>query len=257
MTRSVRPDDWQDLLAGYALGNLSSEEVEALQQLLIEHPELAVEVDRLQEVLALIPYDVPEQEPPAHLKDTILAAAQADQGIPQLFPPPELPVTQPAKPARRRNLTRWFSVGGVVAAAALLALGIENYRLRQTVQADQAIISTLQQPGAALYALEGTENAAQASGSIVVAPNRQVLVVAQNLPPLPQGQAYRLWALSANAKQPAYCGQFNTSTAGTVSSLWSASEARCSNDPTQLLVTAELVSAPPVPQGDLVLKSRG
>lgn len=262
MTRSARPDNWQDLLAGYTLGNLTSEEVEAVQQLLIEHPELTAEVDRLQEVLALIPYNVPEQEPPAHLKNSILAAAEADQGIPQLFEeplasPPATRVSPSAKPSPQPNLTRWLGVGSAIAAAALLALGIDNYQLRQAAQTDRAIIATLQQPGATLYALEGTENAAQASGSIVVAPNRQILVVAQNLPALPEGQAYRLWALSANTKQPAYCGQFNTSTAGTVSTLWSAPEARCSTDPSQLLITAELTSDPPVPKGELVMRSQG
>jgi anti-sigma-K factor RskA len=261
MTRSARPDNWQDLLAGYTLGNLSSEEVEALQQLLIEHPELTAEVDRLQEVLALIPYNVPEQEPPVHLKDSILAAAQADQGIPQLFEAPLASQPEPSAPQSsqtpRRNLARWLVVGSAVAAVALLALGIENYRLRQAAQTNQAIIATLQQPNAALYALEGTENAVQASGSIVVAQNQQVLVVAQNLPSLPQGQTYRLWALSANSQQPAYCGQFNTDEAGTISTLWSPSEARCSTAPTQLLITAELESDPPVPKGELVMKSQG
>lgn len=262
MTRSARPDNWQDLLAGYTLGNLAPEEVEAVQQLLREHPELSAEVDRLQEVLALIPYNVPEQEPPEHLKNSILAAAEADQGIPQLFEEPlasssETRISQSAKTSPRRNLIRWFGVGSVMAAVALLALGVDNYRLRQAAQTNRAIIATLQQPGATLYTLEGTENAAQASGSIVVAPNQQVLVVAQNLPALPEGQSYRLWALTASAKQPTYCGQFNTSTVGTVSTLWTAPEAQCSTNPTQLLITAELTSDPPVPKGELVMKSQG
>ncbi len=258
MTRSARPDNWQDLLAGYTLGNLASEEVEALQQLLIEHPELTAEVDCLQEVLALIPYNVPEQEPPAYLKHSILAAAEADQGIPQLFEEPlaSQPETLPRSiKTSPRRITRWFGLTAAV-AAALLGLGIDNYRLRQAAQIDQAIVATLQQPGADLYALEGTENAAQASGNIVVAPNQKVFVVAQNLPPLPEGRAYRLWALSENAQQPAYCGEFNTNAAGAISTLWSA-PAQCSTDPSQLLITAELISDPPIPRGKLVMKSQG
>jgi anti-sigma-K factor RskA len=253
MTRSARPDNWQDLIAGYALGNLSPEEAETLQQLLTEHPELTSEVERLQEVLALIPYDVPEHEPPAYLKETILAAAQADDA-------PLLPLfhDQPRPKPQRRVAKGWLSLAGTLAAAALVALAVENYRLRQEVEIDRPIIAALQQAGAQLYALQGTENAAQASGSIVITPQQQqVLVVAQNLPQLPPGQAYRLWAMPKNSKQPAYCGQFNTNATGTVSTLWPASDALCSKTPAQLLITAESATAPPVPQGDLVMKSRG
>jgi anti-sigma-K factor RskA len=253
MARSARPDNWQDLIAGYALGNLSSKEAEALQQLLTEHPELTTEVDCLQEVLALIPYNAPEYEPPDHLRDTILAAAQADEPLPRLFEPsPTLPT-----PTRPRHL-RWLGLGGTIAAAALLALGIENHRLRQEVATDRPIIAALQQPDAQIFGLEGTENAARASGSIVISPQQQrILVVAQHLPQLPPGQAYRLWAMPKNSKKPAYCGQFNTSANGTVSTLWSASEATCSTAPSQLLITAESATAPPIPQGELVMKSRG
>ncbi|MBF2049886.1 MAG: anti-sigma factor [Elainella sp. C42_A2020_010] len=262
MTRSARPDNWQDLIAGYALGNLSPEEAEALQQLLSEHPELAEEVNRLQEVLALIPYDVPEHDPPAHLREAILAAAQADEPLPRLFDPTHAGLqpdkSEPPQPIKPRPAIHWWGLGGAVAAAALLALGLENQRLRQEVETNRPIVAALQQPDARIYALEGTENAVGASGSIVITPQQQqVLVVAQNLPPLPQGQAYRLWAMPKNSKNPAYCGQFNTGTNGTVSTLWSISEARCQTAPSQLLITAESATAPPVPQGELVMKSRG
>lgn len=251
MIRSARPDNWQDLIAGYALGNLSPEEAEALQQLLIEHPDLAMEVDRLQEIFALIPYNVPEQEPPAHLKDAILAAAQSDDQITPLFQ------EQPRPKPQRSSSIRWFSLAGSIAAAALVALAVDNYRLRQEAESDRPIIAALQQPGAQIYTLEGIEDAAQASGSIVLTPGQQVLVVVQNLPQLPQGQAYRLWVMPQNSKNPAYCGQFNTKPTGTVSTLWSASDAVCSKAPAQLLITAESASAPPIPQGNLVMKSRG
>lgn len=245
MTRSARPDNWQDLLAGHALGNLSPQEAESLRQVLTDHPDLTAEVDRLQEVLALMPYDVTDHEPPTHLRDSILAAAQADEPPLRLF----------QEPARKRSPIRWLALGSAVAAAACLALAVENYRLRQEADSNRPIIAALQQPNAQLYALQGTENAAGASGSIVITPDqRQVLVVVQNLPQLPQGRAYRLWAMPKNS-QPAFCGQFNTSTSGTVSTLWVVDQAACSA-PTQLLITDESATAPPVPQGDLVMQSR-
>lgn len=254
MSRSARPDHWQDLIAGYALGNLSPEEAEAVQRLLTEHPELRSEIEQLQEALALMPYALPDHEPPASLRESILSAAQTDAAPPRLFQ------DSPPRPSRRRlrsHRSLWLGIGSAVAALTVLALGIDNYRLRQTARADRAVIATLQQPGARLYALEGTENAATASGSIVVAPDQgQLLIVAQNLPPLPSGQVYRLWATSARSAEPAYCGQFNTATDATVSQLWSAQDALCSQAPQQLLITSELATAPPVPQGDLVMKSQ-
>ncbi|MCU0527645.1 MAG: hypothetical protein MUF72_22835, partial [Elainella sp. Prado103] len=75
MSRAARPDNWQDLIAGYALGDLSLEEAEDLQQTLIDHPELTSEIDRLQEVLALMPYALPEHEPPDRLREAILSSA--------------------------------------------------------------------------------------------------------------------------------------------------------------------------------------
>jgi anti-sigma-K factor RskA len=250
MTRSAPPDNWQDLLAGYVLGNLDQEEAQAWQQLLAEYPELATEIDQLQEALSVIPYNIPEREPPAHLRETILAAAERAPSLSPLFSPP----VQPSP--RRFQQRRWLVLASSIAAAALLGLGIENYRLRQEVEQTQPILAALKQPGAQLFALQGTEKAATAAGSIVITPTQQVLVMAQNLPQLPSGQVYRLWAMTSAAKKPAYCGQFNSNSTTTLSAIWTVSELRCSQTPTQLLITAESATAPPIPQGELVMKSR-
>jgi anti-sigma-K factor RskA len=262
MTRFTQPENWQDLLAGYALGDLSSEEAETLQQILTNQPELSVEVDRLQEILALMPYGLPEHEPPLHLKDAILTAAAA-----------EMPARSAAPPAssQRQNL-RWLGLVGSVAAAALMGLSLNNYQLRQELQTNRIVIAALQQeadisrpvisalqrPKARPFAVTGTGKAASASGTIVLdRQQKQIVMVAQNLPELPQGQAYRLWAMPQNSKTPAYCGQFNADSTGTVTTRWAAKSALCSSNPAQLLITAELVTAPPVPQGELVMKSAG
>ena len=75
MTESLLPERLEELIAGYVLGNLSSEEAEELRQLLTEHPKLSAEIHRLQEVLELMPYALPEVNPPQHLRSAILEAA--------------------------------------------------------------------------------------------------------------------------------------------------------------------------------------
>ncbi|KZL47797.1 hypothetical protein A2T98_21400 [Nodularia spumigena CENA596] len=60
-------DELQELLAGYVLGDLTSEEVAKVKQLLETSPELKVEVNGLQNSLALLPWALPETSPPKNL----------------------------------------------------------------------------------------------------------------------------------------------------------------------------------------------
>jgi anti-sigma-K factor RskA len=243
------PEHWQELMAGYALGNLSSEEAEELQQLLDTHPELTVELDRFQDVLALVPYALPEAELPPKLRHNILHAAQLGD------------INSLLRPKRARSLSSRFSLarmGAAVAAVLAVALAIDNYRLRQTVQTNEAIIASLQQPNAQVFALQGTENATGASGSLVVNPDNQIaIVLVQNLPKLPIGEAYRLWALVDGETQPIYCGQFNPQSSQTDTVQWNVPTDACSANVSQMLITAESTAAPPVPAGPLVLRSEG
>jgi anti-sigma-K factor RskA len=256
MTYSSPPENWQELMAGYALGDLSSEEAETLQRWLNEHPELKDEVTQFQEVLALMPYALPDPEPPPQLRETILSQAVAENRPVGIFAEPR---------SRRRTRINWAVLAGTIAAVALVAIGVDNYRLRQAAQENQQIISrlqqeaktnealaaALQQPGTRIYALEGT--AAKASGHLVVVPGQNQVTMVTDLPQLPDGKIYRLWANLANATQPIYCGEFQ---AGAIAS-WSLPEAVCGQDGDRLLITAELAADPPIPKGNLVMKSRG
>lgn len=246
MTHAPLPDHWQELIAGYALGDLSPDEAEEVQRLLEANPALTQEVTQLQETLALLPYDLADRQPPAALRSTILTAAQ--------------PSASPMPPPTPRRTTRgihprWWGVGGAIAAVLIGALAIDNYQLRRQVAESEEIVALLQQPTTQLYTLQGTEAAIEASGSLVVnSAQDQVVILVKNLPTLPEGQAYRLWAMPQEGATPVYCGQFNTTAAATTTTTWTPPEQECTAIAHQVLLTAELADDPPIPAGELVMQ---
>ena len=243
MTRPLLPERLEELMAGYVLGNLSPEEAEELRQVLTQQPELGTEVAHLQEVLELMPYALPELAPPQHLREAILEAAD---------------VSIKREPTPKEFRLPWSKIAGSVAALLVLALGLDNYLTRQqlsTVQAQVArqkdVIAMLENPNTHLVSLKGMEQASAASGSIVMTPGEsKVVLILQNLPVLPKGQYYQLWAVVNGEKMP--CGEFNASSQGTVF-------AKLSNPPssevTALVVTVELSPTPISPAGPMVMTS--
>lgn len=243
-------------MAGYALGDLSSEEAESLQRLLSENPELASEVDQFQEVLALMPYGLPdESEPPSRLRDAILSQAEADtNGVFQAKRSPRF----------NRRGGSWKKWGGAIAALVFAALAMDNYQLRQVTKQNQvtigqlqqeaktnaALIAALRQPNAEVYALDGTE---KTSGSLVFVPEQNRVTLVTDLPQLPSEKIYRLWAMPENASQPTYCGEFKAEAIAS----WSLPETVCGQNGDRMLITAELAADPPIPKGELVMKSKG
>ena len=165
MVDPLSPERREQLAAGYVLGNLSPEEAEEFQQQLATDAALAEEVARLQSVLELMPYALPEADPPPHLRSNILQSAQAilaedrlaeeilaedrlvEEMLPETIPsPPPLLRSIETEPGiedklRERSRLRRFSPWWVTGAAALLVLilGWENYRLRSQLQFAQQV----------------------------------------------------------------------------------------------------------------------
>ncbi|MBW4690614.1 MAG: anti-sigma factor [Lyngbya sp. HA4199-MV5] len=253
----------------YALNLLDDEERRWVEAQVLENPELAAELAEHQATVNALPYATPMVPMAEDLKERLfqrLAAEPDDTSSLTAIPAQaaERPAATLQSPSRSEasarsqvvpfRRSRWLQAGGAIAALAAIALLVDNYRLRQSLQADQAIVATLQQPDSTVYPLRGTDKAANASGSLVVnASAKTAVALIQNLPTLPQGQAYRLWAVPKGATKPVYCGQFNNDRTGTVH--WSLPEAICSASVPQMLVTAELASDPPIPAGPLVMKS--
>ncbi len=139
--------------------------------------------------------------------------------------------------ALRRSVRRWRAIAGSAAALLILGLGIDNYLLRRQLternnaitalqQSDShqnqnvnlmeaAITTALQGSATHVFTLKGTKAANTASGSVILDLKEGVALIAlQDLPALPPGESYHLWAFTQTDK--ILCGTFNTPPSGKI-----------------------------------------
>lgn len=242
MAEPLSTEQIQELMAGYVLGNLSPEEAEMLRQQFAANPELIGEVQQLQEVLSIMPYALPEEMPSESLREKILATEIAD----------------PSRTPQRNRWNRSAIAWGSIAAALLVALGLDNVRLRQQITSFQAqisqqryLISLLQAPNTQLVSLKGMDPMSNASGRAIIMPGQpEAILVLQNLPSLPEEKYYCLWAI-VNGKRKAVAW-FEPNSQGKV---FDKVHLLSGSDMKVLGVTVELQPAPQDPTGPMVMTS--
>jgi anti-sigma-K factor RskA len=211
--KTISTESWNELLAGYVLGDLTPEEVLEVKQYLAAHPELENEVKALQATLSLLPLALPEALPRRDLGSELLQTAES------ISPNVSIAVS----PRRQKVRLRWAIAFGSMAVTLLIGgLGLDSYRLRQELAFLQTELDRSQEteviaqnPQNRLFSLKNTDTTQLASGSLAVVPSsRTVILTIQNLNPLPSGQVYRLWAFSQGKEMT--CGDFNTNVKGQV-----------------------------------------
>lgn len=243
----LNPEQRQELLADYVLGELTPTQAEMVQKLLVDQPELQAEINRLQETLALLPLSLPESSPPANLKTRILQRIELATPInPQPVTEQRAAFAVPLVSPQKRFVNFNFKNLGTLAIGALAlsiigGLGFSNYRLQQRIavlenQTKLAQIIDQSSGYNHLVNLQGTDQAPQANGAVVVMPkNEQVTMMLYNLPPLAKGKKYHLWAVSNGKKID--CGQFQPDAQGRVIKELPLEDVMMTS--TQLLVTIE------------------
>jgi anti-sigma-K factor RskA len=170
----------QLLIAGYVLGDLDPDEATELERLMREDPAIAQEVARMQKALE-VAYAPPEVNPPAHLRAAILSA-----GAVQTNPQSRI------RPRRARSFS-WSKAMNIAAAALIVALGINNYRLWRTLQATETEVQRL---ATLNYSLQAAAGENRGSAMLEVDPNRlEAALRVSGLPPLPAGKVYALWTV--------------------------------------------------------------
>lgn len=192
------PDDNEiDLLAGYALGSLTPEEIAQVGRLLDRRPELRATLAELRETADQLPAALPEVEPPADLRRRTLDHAVG-----------RAPATHSAPPAARglASMRRWLAaIGALAAAAAVIAavlwgqLGSARSELAR-VQGQLAALQATQEELLAVIARpDALVRLTGPGGSGAVARGEDgSLALAARLPELESGRVYQLWLIQGD-----------------------------------------------------------
>ena len=219
-------DEAVDLAAAYVLGALERPEEAAVRAHLetcgLPHPEF-------EELGAVVPAlleldDSQLVEPPAGLRDRIMAAAAADLAARQ--PAAERTIPFPSTAERtlrtgRRAATRasrfdWaLRIAAVVAIAALGAWGLNlQSQLAQAQAFDRAVTAVVQagaQPGAKTVVLAAAPGK-QGAGIGVVAADGSVTLALRDLPATSGNQVYTAWVIVGET--PTAVGDFSVDATG-------------------------------------------
>jgi hypothetical protein len=212
-------EELEVLVSAHALDALEPAEAEAVQAHLAGCASCRAAFDDALETAAALAMGVPGADPPADLRDRILAAARvtpqedavADPApapagaAPTAAVPPTEAVASVARPRRSfrqiftpsRNFAAAFAV-----AAALFGVLFNSERNRAddlaSQQASAALVSeALSAPGTRVVTLSGAGG--QGGGAIVVAADRKPLVVADLLP-APPGKVWEIWTIPPDGK---------------------------------------------------------
>ena len=222
-----------DLAPAYVLGALEAADMTAIREHLATCSESHEEFETLGGV---VPYlaespDIELVEPPAALRDRIMAAAAADLAArteSQPAPPAREPATAPPiafpsateREARARSRTRRIGWAMRIAAVvAIVALGGWNLLLQSDLSAarrfDQAVnsvISAAAEPGSQTVVLTPTENN-DASGIAAIRPDGSVVLAMRNLPATQGTEVYEAWVIVGSAA-PVPVGDFKVDANG-------------------------------------------
>jgi len=219
----------------YVLGELRPDEASAFERRLGEDAALAAEVTRLRRVLGLLPHATATEPPPA-LRGRIVAAAEAHVR---------------GRTARAPRRVVWSRFAAAAAAVLALALGIDGYRVRRELGLQRELTATLVEPNVVhTFALAGGGGYGRVALDMDA---KKGAVVLKNLPVLPEGKVYRLWAQVKD--QSIFCGDFRASPGGEVVAQFAVPVESYTAPIAKLFVTVEAPTPPTVPVGPPVMVS--
>jgi anti-sigma-K factor RskA len=199
---------FEDLKDAYVLDALPEEERRSFEEYLAAHPERQAEIDELGAVAGLLAFAPHEQEPSPELRRRVIEVVEAE-----------------AAPRRERQESAFARfvqyVGGqglALGAAALLVIGLLSWNLvlqnqvedlRAEVQSAHGQVEDLQAQVRDTQAnqtqtiqLSGTWVDQGANAEVASINEDRIVLVADNLPSVPEGQTCQIWVIKGDAPEP-------------------------------------------------------
>jgi len=208
-------EQFADDLALYALDELTGAERVAFDEHLQTCAACRRELQNLRADLGLLGLTSSGPQPPARSKERLLRAIAAE--------PRGVPLPTPAAVAQR---SWWWSLVPAFAALGLLAFAVvtwhgsvglkdqlaelRNRNQDQSIELDRTNqeLRLLTSPDAVHVSLNPQKAEKEPSGTAIFSPTRRrMMLMASNLPVVPQGKAYELWVIPASGA-PVAAGVF-------------------------------------------------
>ena len=202
----MEQERFEDLKTAYVLGALPEEELLEFERYLAAHPNLQAEVEELGTVAGLLALSPREREPAPELRRRIMDTVEAEAADPAETVHPR---------DRRRSWLAglWEAVGArdlALAAAAMLVIGLFSWSmllqgemrdLQGRVQ-DLQDQSQEQSEGPQMIALGGSGTEQGARAQLVTLEGDRAVLVAENMPPVPEGKTYQIWVIKGDTPRP-------------------------------------------------------
>ncbi|HEY0546592.1 MAG TPA: anti-sigma factor [Pyrinomonadaceae bacterium] len=234
-----RHEDYKERLAAHALDALETAEARELEVHLATCAECRAELDGWQETASALAFAAETHEPDASLRSSILERARtlaqpeaARESLETITNESSNIIPFNAQP--RRAWASMQTFGAIAASLIIAALAVALALLWQRNNRMEAEVARLSRdynqsqielaqaredrklltaPGASMAVLNGTENAAGARAHLAYDKTTgRAMLVADGLPPAPEGKAYQLWFIADGKPLPG--GVFNTDAAG-------------------------------------------
>ena len=189
-------EDYKEMIPARALSALDAAEAQALNEHLENCAECRKELDEWQATAAALAFGANAAEPSPKVRERILDEVRKDLSEPNVVPFRSTP----------RNLWSSFGSLGAMAAAVLftaLIVGIvvlwrQNNAMQTKLEQSQAFVQLVTSPGARVAELKSSAVGGGATATVAYDNTGHAMLVATNLPSLPQGKAYQLWFIVGN-----------------------------------------------------------
>lgn len=188
-----------DELELYALGALAPIDRARVAAHLSECPACREQARAIDEVVQELPETLPGREAPGQLRERILASARAELAAVRAPRRDPAWIARLLRPALAVAAVMWLAVGAAAVINENLSLSNELKVVASERASYESIVEGIRQGGRWWY-MAGKDDWAGSGGTLIAprAEGRPPFVVFHDLKPLPQGQLYTIWLVSAD-----------------------------------------------------------